>query len=160
MNDKGKSSEIKKESKPKFHKSKMRAELIDSPIYNREMMQRLYDGIIQNIHVEMDKQGLSIRGLAEIANVNFGHISNMLNGKCNIGLETLIKIATALQMSPEEFFPYDCNKRRTNGQRFDEITKGLDLVSCNFLLDLCVDYCREFRRLKKEAFSDSNISRD
>lgn len=135
---------------PRFRKNNMRAELIDSPIYDDELMQRLYDGIIQNIKVEMDKQGLTIRGLSEISGVHFSHLSNMFNGKSKIGLDSLIRIAVALGKNPSELFPYDHNKRKTCGERFDEITKDLDVPSVNFLIEECILYCKEIRRLKRQ----------
>lgn len=136
---------------PRFHKSKMKPELLDTPIYNEELLQRTYDGIIQNIRVEMDKKGLSIRGLSEISGVHFSHLSNMFSGKCNIGLDALIRLASALELSPAEIFPYDFNKRKTNGQRFDEITKELDLSSSNAILEQVMIVTREMKRLKRES---------
>ena len=137
---------------PRFHKTRMRPELLDTPIYNEELLQRTYDGIIQNIRVEMDKENLSIRGLSEISGVHFSHLSNMFSGKCNIGLESLIRLSYALQLSPAEVFPHDFNKRKTNGQRFDEITKELDLASSNALLEQCIIFCKEMKRLKREKY--------
>lgn len=142
---------VDSKKQPRFHKSKMRPELLDTPIYNEELLQRTYDGIIQNIRVEMDKENLSIRGLSEISGVHFSHLSNMFSGKCNIGLDALIRLASALQLSPAELFPYDFNKRKTNGQRFDEITKELDLSSSNALLEQCMIICKEMKRLKREG---------
>ena len=53
----------------------------------------------------------------------------------------MIKIAAALKISPVELFPYDQNKRKTNGQRFDEITKGIgfgqvQIIYLMFVLDI------------------------
>lgn len=141
----------KKKKQPRFHKSKMFPELIDTPVYNEELLQRTYDGIIQNIRVEMDKKGLSIRGLSEISGVHFSHLSNMFSGKCNIGLDALIRLSYALQLAPAEVFPYDFNKRKTNGQRFDEITKDLDLASSNMLLDQMMIIVKDLKRVKREG---------
>ena len=69
-------------------------------------------------------------------------ITKIFNNKGRIGLASLIKIAAALHVSPSELFPYDQNRRKTNGQRFDEITKGMDLASVNFLLDICAGYSK------------------
>lgn len=143
-------TEADSRKQPRFHKSKMKPELLDTPIYNDELLQRTYDGIIQNIRVEMDKENLSLRGLSEISGVHFSHLSNLFSGKCKIGLDALIRLAYALQLSPAEIFPYDFNKRKTNGQRFDEITKELDLASSNALLEQCMIICKEMKRLKRE----------
>lgn len=145
-------SDIRVDNKkqPRFHKSRIRPDLLDTPIYNDELLQRTYDGIIQNIRVEMDKENLSIRGLSEISGVHFSHLSNMFSGKCNIGLDALIRLAYALHLSPAEVFPYDFNRRKTNGQRFDEITKELDLASSNALLEQCMIVTKEMKRLRRE----------
>lgn len=125
------------------------ADLIDTPIYNQEMMDSLLEGIIQNISIEMEKQQMTTRGLGELAGITYSHLSRMFNGQANIGLTALIKISYALHVSPCDLFPYDINKRKTNGQRFDEITKELDMQSSNFLLNMAADYARECRRLKR-----------
>ena len=117
-------------------------DLIDSPIYNEELMENVMVGIAQNIRVEMDKQRMTIRGLAELSTVNYSQLTKIFNNKGRIGLASLIKIAAALHVSPSELFPYDQNRRKTNGQRFDEITKGMDLASVNFLLDICAGYSK------------------
>ena len=117
-------------------------DLIDSPIYNEELMENVMVGIAQNIWVEMDKQRMTIRGLAELSNVNYSQLTKIFNNKGRIGLASLIKIAAALHVSPSELFPYDQNRRKTNGQHFDEITKGMDLASVNFLLDICAGYSK------------------
>lgn len=141
---------VNSNKQPRFHKSQMKPELLDSPIYDEELLQRIYQGIIQNIRVEMDKRGLSIRGLSELSGVHFSHLSNMFNGKCKIGLDALIRLAAALELSPAELFPYDFNRRKTNGERFDEITKELDLPSSNAILEQVIIMVREIKRLKRE----------
>jgi len=99
----------------------------------------------------MDKRGLSLRGLSDLSGVHFSHLSNMFSGKCNIGLDALIRLASALELSPAELFPYDFNKRKTNGQRFDEITKELDLPSSNAILEQVMIVTREMKRIKREC---------
>ena len=112
----------------------MSKDLIDTPIYNEELMDNVLEGIAQNIFVEMDKQGLTVRGLGELSGVNYSHLSRLFNGQSKIGIGTLIKLAYALHISPGDLFPYDVNRRKTNGQRFDEITKEMDIASSNFLI--------------------------
>lgn len=125
--------------------------LIDTPIYNDEMMDSIFNGIVQNIQTEMDKQGITVRGLGQLSGVNYSHLSRIFTGQSNIGLLVMIKVAYALNVSPSDLFPYDINKRKTNGQRFDEMTKRLDQASSNFLLNLCADYTKEFRRLVEKG---------
>lgn len=118
------------------------ADLLDTPIYNEELMENVLVGIAQNIWVEMDKQHMTIRGLAELSCVNYSQLTKVFNNKAHIGLSSVIKIAAALHVSPSELFPYDVNKRKTNGQRFDEITKGMDVASINYLLDMAAGYSK------------------
>lgn len=49
-------------------------DLLDTPIYNDELMENVLVGIAQNIWVEMDRQGFSIRGLANLSDVNYSQI--------------------------------------------------------------------------------------
>lgn len=128
----------------------MRASYLESAIYNDEEMQRIFDGITQNIRIQMDKEHVSLRDLEMRSGVCFSHLSRLFNGRSRIGLDALIRIAAAFEMSPTDFFPYDRNQRMTNGQKFDEITRGMDLKSSNFLLEQCVTYCKEWNRLKHE----------
>ena len=114
-----------------------------------QMIDQVLEGIVQKIIVIMDQQQITIRGLGEMADVNYSHLSRMFNRQTRIGLPTLIKVAYALHISPCDLFPYDINKRKTNGQRFDEITKDIDVKKRNFLLTICADYVREWRRIKR-----------
>lgn len=136
-------SQLPERKRKNYHtQTSFSQDLIDSPIYNEEMMENVMVGIAQNIWVEMDRQRMTIRGLADLSSVNYSMLSRLFNNKVHIGLTSLIKVAAALHVSPSELFPYDQNKRKTNGQRFDEITKGMDLASINYLLDVCAGYSK------------------
>ena len=128
----------------------MKISFLDSAIYNEDEMQRIFDGITQNIRIQMDKEHVSLRDLEMRSGVCFSHLSRLFNGRSRIGLDALIRIAAAFEMSPTDFFPYDRIQRMTNGQKFDEITRGMDLKSSNFILEQCVSYCKEWNRLKHE----------
>jgi len=125
-------------------------EMLDTPIYDEELMDQLYDGIVSNIMIEMDKRGMTTRGLEQTAGICSGHLAKAFSGKVRLGLPAIVKVAYALQISPRDLFPDDLNKRKTNGQRYDEITKELDVVSNNFLLGMCSDYVKEWKRIKRE----------
>jgi transcriptional regulator with XRE-family HTH domain len=98
----------------------------------------------------MDKEGLTLRELEERSGVHFSHLSRVFNGKCRIGFDALIRIAAAFEMSPIDFYPYDDNHRMTPGQKFDEITRCLDLKSQNFILEQVIKFVKEYNRLKFE----------
>ena len=133
---------VKKRNQTTMNNTYMTSDLINTAIYDEKLMDNIMVGIAQNIWIEMDKQGMSARGLADLSGVNYSGLSKIFNNKARIGLSSVIKIAAALHVSPSEVFPYDVNKRKTNGQRFDEITKGMDTESINYLLDMAAGYSK------------------
>lgn len=114
-------------------------DLIDSAIYNDDMLEEILSGIAQNIWIEMDKQGMTIRGLSELSTVNYSQLTKAFNNKAHIGLTSLIKLATALHMTPAQLFPFDQNKRKTTGQKIDDMIKDWSIQGENFLLDMVAD---------------------
>lgn len=125
-----------------------REDILNTPCYDEGLMKRVTQGIAMNIYIEMDKQGIGIREICDLSGISVSHLSRILSNKTSIGLDCLIKISYALNVNLAELIPYDLNKRKTNGERFDDITKGLDVTSCNFLLGVCADMVKEMRRLK------------
>lgn len=132
----------------RFRKSRMNMGLIESPVYDADRMDGVMNGIVQNIRIEMDKHNMTLSNLAELAGVDCAHLSRVFKGTARVGLTVLIKVAYVLEISPGDLFPYDFNTRKTNGQRFDEITKELDISGCNYLLLFCADYVKEWRRIR------------
>lgn len=120
----------------------MSESLVDSPIYDDEQMKAILDGIAQNIWQKMDAKGMTVRALADVAGTTGCNLSKIFNYKASIGLKTLIKVAYALGVSPTELFPYELNRRKTNGDRFEEITNNLDITSINYLLDQAAGLAR------------------
>ena len=51
-----------------------------------------------------NSQKLSLRALADIAELDFGNISEIENGKINPSLTTIVFLAQALGIDPGEFF--------------------------------------------------------
>jgi len=132
----------------KNNKGGAREGFVDSPIYDDEMMANILDGVAKNIYIEMDKKGFSLRELSEVSGVSYSHLSRIFNSENNMSLPVFLKLAYALRVSPGDLFPYDINKRKTYGERFDEMTKEMDLPTSNFLLGFCADFTREYRRIK------------
>lgn len=139
-----------KKKNKKLQELEIKPGLLDSVIYDEDKMEDIFTGISQNIWIEMEKQSLNMTVLSELSTIDVAHLSRILNNKAHIGLPALIKIANVLNVSPTDLFPYDNNIRKTNGQRFDDITKGLDVASNNFLLGVCADFAKEVRRLNEE----------
>jgi transcriptional regulator with XRE-family HTH domain len=48
---------------------------------------------------------LSVRALADIADMDFGNISEIENGKVNPSLTSIVLLAEALELDPSELFP-------------------------------------------------------
>lgn len=124
-------------------------EMIDSPIYDETQMQAILDGIAQNIYQKMDAKGMSITSLADLSGTTPCNLSKIFTYKTSIGLRTLIKVSYALGCIPQELFPYDLNTRKTNGDRFEEITQGLDVSCINYLLEQTASFCRLQTQLKR-----------
>ena len=116
--------------------------LCESPIYDEEQMRAILDGIAQNIWQKMDARNLKLSALSDLSTVPTGVLSKIFNYKTSVSLKTLIKLAFALEVSPIELFPYDLNRRKTNGDRFEEITNGLDVASVNYLLEQAAGYAK------------------
>lgn len=131
----------------RYHKKNVTEKIVSSPVYDEEKLDCILTMIEQNILKESEKRGLSIRGLGEMCNIHYSHLSNIFSGKSHIGLNGLVKICIAFDMSPQEFFPIELNVRMTSGKRFEEIVKPLDIASVNFLLNFCLDYKREHDRI-------------
>lgn len=127
--------------------------------YDDEMIDRFMSGIVQNIKMETFRRGLSNYELAALSNISYIHISKLFNGMVGIGLPGLIKLSFALDRHPADFMPLDVNHRKTNGERFDELTKDLDIDSCNFLLQMVAEYCKQFRRVKFDMQTESGFLR-
>lgn len=133
--------------KRRFHSNKMSPRIVYSAIYDDNLMKDYLAAIEKNIWIEMDKRKISIREFGEMCNIHYSHLSNVFSGKAHFGLTTLIKICIALNVPPQDLFPVDLNIRDSNGDRFNEITKSMDLASINFLLRFCNDFRKEYDRL-------------
>ena len=116
--------------------------LLYSPVFDDEMMKKYMLILSQNIEDERIKQGIPIAELAEMSNVTYAHLTQVLNGSCNIGLNALIKLMLALKLNPEQVFPFEMTGQRSNGDRYNELTKGLDAATNNFILGMVADYSK------------------
>ena len=121
--------------------------ILYSPVYDDELLDTYMSIIVNNIKDEIAKRDISLNDLSQLANVSIPHLSSVISGKKAIGLRVLIRLMVALQLSPSEVFPSEIIKRRTNGDRFDELTKGLDTKSNNFLLSFVADYVNLYKNL-------------
>ena len=68
-------------------------------------MKRYLRDVGREIKKQRLVQSMTLPGLAEKAGISKGNLSKIENGACNIGLETLWKLAAALDINPSEFLP-------------------------------------------------------
>lgn len=128
----------------------LNSDIVESAIYDPNLMENYLVGIAQNIQIEMDRRNISLRKLAEISDINPSHLCKVLSHKSHIGLTTLIKISCGLGVRVNDLLPTDTNKRKTNGDKFDDLTKALDVQIVNLLLGFLADFVRLNRRIKDE----------
>ena len=125
--------------------------LIETPVYDEDLMNQYKWAIAQNIYAEMDKKNLTAHQLAAIIGIHYTHLYNIVRGESKIGLDTLIKVAFGLGCKPSVFFPEEMKAPRTDGDRFNAIVRDMDVQSKNYLLDLCNNYSKEWRRLRNKS---------
>lgn len=65
------------------------------------MTHYLYDVISTNLK----KRGMSIRKLSEESKINHSFILEIMRGKKNPTFKTMIRLASALQISPKDMMP-------------------------------------------------------
>lgn len=133
--DKLKCKPLQKKKKRNRQYEGFNGKLINSAVYDEELMERIFQGIVQNIELEMQKKNISNSELSNLTGLSPSSLSKIFSYNVNISIKTLIKIAYALDVSPASLLPLDMNERKTNGQIFDDLTKPLDLQSVNYLLD-------------------------
>ena len=127
----------------------------DSPLYSEEKLHEVLNEIAKNIIRECERNGISLKELSEVSGVHYTHLYKISNGTGHIGLPSLIKISYALKISPDRFFPFEVMHRKTNGEKFDELTRDLEVEDCNFLIKFVNDYANQCRRIKFNARKNS-----
>lgn len=119
-------------------------------IIDDEQLEVIIRGINQNIEREMSEQGLTQRALADLSGVGNSNLSHYFHYDSIMNMKTFFRITWALKISPVELLPFDSNSRKTNGNRFDELTADLPLECVNYLLDMVAGFVRTFRRITKK----------
>ena len=116
--------------------------------YGEEAEELFYQGIAQNLKIEIDKKGYSLKKVSDWSGISTAHLFRILKGDARIGMNALYNIACMLEKNPADFLPTTINSKQTNGQIYDEITKELDQTSNNVLLDSVATWVKEWRRLQ------------
>ena len=94
--------------------------------YNEESEELFYQGIAQNLQIEIDKKGYSLKQISDWSGISTVHLFRVLKGEARIGMNALYNIACILEKNPADFLPTTVSSKQTNGQIYDEITKELD----------------------------------
>lgn len=115
--------------------------------YNEESEELFYQGIAQNLQIEIDKKGYSLKQISDWSGISTVHLFRVLKGEARIGMNALYNIACILEKNPADFLPTTVSSKQTNGQIYDEITKELDQASNNAILDGVASWVKEWRRL-------------
>lgn len=129
-------NEKKKRKKRLHHYDDFNSDLINSPVYDEDLMDRIFKGIVQNIIFEMKRKNMSYSDLSNLSGISGSTLSKIFTYKVSLSIRTLVKIAYALEVPIATLFPMDFNERKTNGQIFDDLTRSLDIQSLNYLLDI------------------------
>jgi transcriptional regulator with XRE-family HTH domain len=115
-------------------------ELMDTVIFDDEQMGLLMNEIGKNIRRERMKQNLSFNELSALTGIHPSHLYKVEHGINNVGLSTILKIAIAFDLPLNKLIPMALMHQPTNGEMFDDITRGLTPASCNYLLDMARAY--------------------
>lgn len=115
--------------------------------YNEESEELFYQGIAQNLQIEIDKKGYSLKQISDWSGISTVHLFRVLKGEARIGMNALYNIACILEKNPADFLPTTVSSKQTNGQIYDVITKELDQASNNAILDGVASWVKEWRRL-------------
>lgn len=109
--------------------------------------------IDDNVSLLIGKLGLSRRRFCEIVHLEASIVCRVLNKKYHnhFGLRTILKIAYAFNFNPIILMP-DCFKKNNLDIYFEDLLIGLDQEKCEFLIEFCESYVKEYNRLL-EKFS-------
>lgn len=108
--------------------------------------------IEDNILLLIGKLGLSRRKFCEIAHLEASIVCRVLNKKYHnhFGLRTILKIAYTFNFNPIILMP-DYLKKNNLNIYFEDLLIGLDQEKCEFLIEFCESYVKEYHRLLQES---------
>ena len=110
--------------------------IINSPCYDEHLMDLMLSEIGARIQKERVNQGLSVNELVEMTGMNITHLYRIEKGQKPVGLKILIKIAIALNVPIDSFFPFEHKEEKiedTYTKKFEEMTRDFDDNTMNFV---------------------------
>lgn len=108
--------------------------------------------IDDNVSLLIGKLGLSRRKFCEIVHLEASAVHRVLNKKYHnhFGLRTILKIAYTFNFNPIILMP-DYLKKNNLNIYFEDLLIGLDQEKCEFLIEFCESYVKEYHRLLQES---------
>ncbi len=122
----------------------------DSPVFNKEIRKGISAIIKNNLYLEIQNRGLSLMEFSALSDTTYSNVWTTFNKETEhmLSFDSYIKFCYALDMPMTYFFPQEDAGKKTNGNRFDELTKELDVESVNYLLNMVLNYVAEYKRLR------------
>lgn len=132
------------------------SQVIETAVFDEEKMDLLFEQISDNIHKYRVLHGLSFDQLSVLSNISKGQLYKIEKKQTNAGLSSCIKIAVALQISLDCLIPIEqkSGKKRSLGNKVDEIMKFSSPVMKNTLLKFCYDLVGAESRLENRKESN------
>lgn len=110
--------------------------MINSICVSEDILNDVLQSAGKKIREERCRQGFSINGLAEKANVT--NTTLYLIEKSDIvNIESILKLSYVLNISLDEIFPLRKKECKTNAEIIDDIIKPMDPESQVMVIDMC-----------------------
>jgi transcriptional regulator with XRE-family HTH domain len=135
----------------------------DSICYNEEKMDIMVSEMGRRIRDEALKQNINMQELAKLSGVDVSSIYRMRDGKA-LGLKNFLKLIWALDIPADKVIPFDEHYRpKSNGERFDELTCGLNVRTVNLIFDIVTDFLKYNKSgeiVKRDEYEKGNYEPD
>lgn len=117
-------------------------------IFSPEDINLVLREIGKNVRKFRMKYGISIGQLADLAGITKATLYKIESGSTGIGLVVLLKISYVLQLPLDNFIPFlypdsqDSKKRKSLGERIDEISYGTTKEAKLFILNFVKNFVK------------------
>lgn len=78
--------------------------LVDFRLMDQAKEEKIIKEFGERLKKFRNAKKISLRDLADIADMNYGNINDIENGKVNPSLTTIVLLAEALEIDPAKFF--------------------------------------------------------
>lgn len=124
-------------SNEKKEKKLLTEDILNGINYSKEKLEMTLSEIGIRLASERNLQKLSVAQAAIRCGFDISNIYRMESGN-NVFLSTFLQYVYALGRPISTFIPFDesGNKPRSLGEQIDELTRGLDVVEKNYILNM------------------------